>query len=495
LVLKIRFYDEKEYFMDTQQVILHRSGIKAGWGRLKKTLMVLAALCFIGSNILFLTPWGSYVRTSLAETIINTQHRDWAWLLVGAAKRDEMVSQMQQQIDAWGQNKQDDGLIKPDTRKRSADELVKVVDIQDETNKTPIWRGKKMYVYDPTTIRLVTTSHKQEGEMITDMVKRTGAIAGVNGGAFDDPQGLGNGFAPIGFLMSGGKVIITEYDGNVKQHVVGFTKDGILKLGLYSINELIQDGVTDAAFWKPRIIEDGKGLITSGDGGAGRDPRTALCQTKNGTVIFLVIDGRQPGYSMGATLKEVQDIFLAEGCMNAGFLDGGASSELVTDGKLQTKPASRYGERRLPDGFLVFADPGSYKADNMWAGLTKIDAGGAYDNPDYQKEQADLRAKARSSSSPTPKPTPSESPQVSNDPGRIPEVTPKSSPTTKPDAQPVKKSPKPMPSVRPSSTPTSDAPTAKPSPSSSPSSSPNPSSNSGSGGPINGKTSSATAKP
>jgi hypothetical protein len=210
---------------------------------------------------------------------------------------------------------------------------------------------------------------------------------------------------------------------------------------------------------------------------------------------------------MGATLKEVQDIFLAEGCMNAGFLDGGASSELVVDGKLQTKPASRYGERRLPDGFLVFADPGSYKADNMWAGLTKIDAGGAYDNPGYQKEQADLRAKGLlSSSSPTPKPTPSNSPQVSNEPGRIPGVSPKSSPTTKPDTTPVKISPEPKSSVRPNPSPTSDAPSAKPSPSQSPRPSPNllspnpnpnpnPNPSPVSGGVTDGKTSSATAKP
>ncbi|NQX66478.1 phosphodiester glycosidase family protein [Paenibacillus alba] len=397
--------------------------------------------------LLFMTPWGIDLRTNLAEMVINTQHREWAWLLVGAEKRDDMVNKMQKQIDVWGVDKQHDGLIKLDKRKRTASELIKVVDIQDEIHKIPTWRGKKMYVYDPRTIRLVTTSHKQEGEKITDMVKRTGALAGVNGGAFDDPQGLGNGFAPIGFLMSGGKVILTEYDGSVKQHVVGFTKNGILKIGLYSIDELIKDGVTDAAFWKPRIIEDGKGLITSGDGGAGRDPRTALCQTGNGTIIFLVIDGRQPGHSMGATLKEVQDIFLSEGCMNAGFLDGGASSELVADGKLQTKPASRYGERRLPDGFLVLADPSSYKPDNMWEGLTKIDAGGAYDNPGFQQEQAKLRAKAEHNSSP-PKPTATHKPQA----GKVLDQPPATTPRTSP----------------PSPTPTKGKSTAKPTPSSSP---------------------------
>jgi exopolysaccharide biosynthesis protein len=442
--------------MEIRKIVLPKHGIMVRWSWLKKTLMAISALVFLCSNLLFMTSWGSNLRISLAEMVINTQHREWAWLLVGAEKRDDMVNKMQEQIDVWGVDKQHDGLIKPDNRKRSSGELINVVDIQDETHKTPTWRGKKMYVYDPRTIRLVTTSHKQEGEKITDMVKRTGALAGVNGGAFDDPQGLGNGFAPIGFLMSGGKVILTEYDGSVKQHVVGFTKDGILKIGLYSINELIKDGVTDAAFWKPRIIEDGKGLITSGDGGAGRDPRTALCQTGNGTLIFLVIDGRQPGYSMGATLKEVQDIFLSEGCMNAGFLDGGASSELVVDGKLQTKPASRYGERRLPDGFLVFADPSTYNSDNMWEGLTKIDAGGAYDNPGFQQEQAILRAKEAHNSSP-PKPTATHNPQVGKELDQTPAATPKTSSPSVGDSEIVKKSPVPRASTSPSPSSTKES--------------------------------------
>jgi exopolysaccharide biosynthesis protein len=468
--------------MDTNQMPINKNGRKMGWSWLKKTLMAAAVLVFFGSNLLFMTDWGYNLRVNFAETVINTQHRDWAWVLVGAAKRDEMVNNLQDQINAWGLDPQKDGLIKPDTRKRSASELIKVVDIQDETHKTPTWRGKKMYVYDARALRLVTTSHNQEGEKITDMVKRTGAIAGVNGGAFDDPQGLGNGFAPIGFLMSGGKVILTEYDSSVKQHVVGFTKDGILKIGLYSINELIKAGVTDAAFWHPRIIEDGNGLIKSGDGGEGRNPRTALCQTGNGTVIFLVIDGRQPGYSMGATLKEVQDIFLLEGCINAGFLDGGASSELVVEGKLQTKPASRYGERRLPDGFLVFADPSSYKPDNMWEGLTKIDAGGAYDNPAFLQEQANLRARG-SSSSLSPKPITSHTPQVSNEPKHSATATPKSSPPNKENPSgPVKKSPEqPKESPLPSPSLVSESLSAKPS--------------AGSGGVNDEKSSSATSKP
>ena len=58
----------------------------------------------------------------------------------------------------------------------------------------------------------------------------------------------------------------------------------------------------------PPLIVDGKKMITEGDGGWGVGPRTAYRSKKDGTVLFLVIDGRQPGYSLGATLRDVQDI-------------------------------------------------------------------------------------------------------------------------------------------------------------------------------------------
>ena len=39
-------------------------------------------------------------------------------------------------------------------------------------------------------------------------------------------------------------------------------------------------------------------------------------------------------HSIGATIKEVQDIMIAEGCVNAANLDGGSSSVMYYEGKL-----------------------------------------------------------------------------------------------------------------------------------------------------------------
>ncbi|WP_019533468.1 phosphodiester glycosidase family protein [Paenibacillus ginsengihumi] len=359
--------------------------------RIKRTLLLIVIILFVTSGFLYLTGPGTDIRVFLAQTVISTQHRSWAWILVGAERRDRMVEELQQATERAAAEKQDLRLVQ--VKRRSIDELIKVEDIQGD-----YWVGKKMYVYDPTTIRVMTPAHAGEGERITSMVKRTGAIAGVNGGGFTDPEGLGNGFAAIGAILSGGDIVFTDQDGSVKQHIVGFTKEGQLVIGKYDMFELREMGVTEAVSFYPRTIANGKPLITSGDGGWGRAPRTAVGQRADGTVIFVVIDGRQP-HSIGATLREVQDLLLAEGAVNAGFLDGGASSEMVVGGELVTKPSSRYGERRLPSAFLVYDNPDKVKAHRPWDGVDEIDPGGSYDHPEFLREQAEKRVRRSSNAS------------------------------------------------------------------------------------------------
>ena len=57
-------------------------------------------------------------------------------------------------------------------------------------------------------------------------------------------------------------------------------------------------------------------------------PRTAFGVKADGTMIFLVVDGRQSGYSDGATLLDMSAIFARLGAYNAINLDGGGSTGL-----------------------------------------------------------------------------------------------------------------------------------------------------------------------
>jgi exopolysaccharide biosynthesis protein len=69
-------------------------------------------------------------------------------------------------------------------------------------------------------------------------------------------------------------------------------------------------------------------------------------------VLFLVIDGRQLT-SVGASLKDVQDIMLQHGAINAANLDGGSSSALFYDGKIINKPSGKNGARHIPNAFII----------------------------------------------------------------------------------------------------------------------------------------------
>jgi hypothetical protein len=66
-------------------------------------------------------------------------------------------------------------------------------------------------------------------------------------------------------------------------------------------------------------------------------PRTAIGYARNGRYLYLVVvDGRQPLYSEGMTLKELADLMKSLGADYAMNLDGGGSSTMVVraaDGK------------------------------------------------------------------------------------------------------------------------------------------------------------------
>jgi phosphodiester glycosidase len=63
------------------------------------------------------------------------------------------------------------------------------------------------------------------------------------------------------------------------------------------------------------------------------EPRTALGTNRNGRFLYIVVvDGRQPFYSAGATFADLADLMIQQGAFAAMSLDGGGSSTLVMEG-------------------------------------------------------------------------------------------------------------------------------------------------------------------
>lgn len=159
---------------------------------------------------------------------------------------------------------------------------------------------------------------------------------------------------PYGFIIHEGRYLLgQQVDDKERVDFVGMTRSGNLIAGNYNKKELHDLGVTEGLTFGPPLIMNGKKVIRSGDGGWGISPRSAIGQKKDGTMMFLVIDGRQPGYSIGATLVDVQNIMYEKGAYIAANLDGGSSTTLYYNGNVVNKPADLLGERMIPTAFIV----------------------------------------------------------------------------------------------------------------------------------------------
>jgi exopolysaccharide biosynthesis protein len=91
------------------------------------------------------------------------------------------------------------------------------------------------------------------------------------------------------------------------------------------------------------------GAIAAVNAGGFSDPNG----TGNGHILLLVIDGRQPQYSLGATLVDVQNILFDNGAIVAANLDGGSSTTMYYQGKVINQPCDLLGERFIPTAFVV----------------------------------------------------------------------------------------------------------------------------------------------
>ncbi|MDP4180169.1 MAG: M56 family metallopeptidase [Bacillota bacterium] len=216
--------------------------------------------------------------------------------------------------------------------------------------KGSFFKGKLMIISDPSKITLAYSL--KEDKTVSEMAKEANAIGAINAGGFK-PQSIdSSAISPYGFIIKDGKVVYDELNNyEIKQDTVGFTYKDQLLVGKFTLSQLKKYGIKDAVCFGPAIIINGSPMIKEGDGGWGIAPRTAIGQKSDGTVLFLVIDGRSVA-SIGATLKDVQNIFIKNGVLNASLLDGGSSTTMYYSGSIINHPSSK-GERSIASSFLA----------------------------------------------------------------------------------------------------------------------------------------------
>ena len=112
------------------------------------------------------------------------------------------------------------------------------------------------------------------------------------------------------------------------------------------------------------------GAVVSGLA-AGVNPRTAVGQKADGTLVFYTIDGRRSGYSIGASLTQVGQRLVELGCETVLCLDGGGSTNLAvttpdsTDASIINRPSE--SNRKVTNQiFLVASNRSSGRLDHFY---------------------------------------------------------------------------------------------------------------------------------
>ncbi|MBR5460760.1 MAG: phosphodiester glycosidase family protein [Clostridia bacterium] len=231
----------------------------------------------------------------------------------------------------------------------------------------PTFTGYVLLIRDPSRVYVgVSTDNfasSVAGIRIFDMAKKDDAIAVVNAGEFEDQGGQGTGARPMGLTYSNGKCV---WDDGLKRTFIGFDSDNRLVVTEPMTKENADSlGIRDAV-----SFQNGNTLITSSDGevvfhysdwNTGTAQRTAIGQCADGTVIFLVTDGRTAS-SLGATKNDVIDVMVKYGAVTAGMLDGGSSSlmyyeDYYTKYGVDTENLDKYQQMGLVNSYKAFTNP------------------------------------------------------------------------------------------------------------------------------------------
>jgi exopolysaccharide biosynthesis protein len=126
--------------------------------------------------------------------------------------------------------------------------------------------------------------------------------------------------------------------------------------------DLLAQGVWNTWSFGPAVLVDGvvpDGLdtmeveVNPEHGIEGSQPRSGIGIIDAHHLVFVVVDGRSPGYSRGVTLSEFAAIFQDLGCTSAYNLDGGGSSTLYYQGEVVNDPLGRGEERGVGDILFI----------------------------------------------------------------------------------------------------------------------------------------------
>lgn len=254
----------------------------------------------------------------------------------------------------------------------------------DTEEESLTWRDKFSSFFTPEVVRgenyysspdvsIQITEHKTENDLayfvadihIADIENfQSGFVVGQSS---DSPEKVADDNGAIlamngdycsnqreGFLVRNGLLYLTE---QTKSDICVLYYDGVVETygpSEYEVSELMEKDPYQVWKFGPELLDKNgnpKTVFNTSDAIMHKHPRSGFGYYEPGHYCFVVVDGRQPGYSDGINMENFSKLFADLGCVRAFNMDGGASSSMVFDSEIVNKPSG--GGRYISDMLII----------------------------------------------------------------------------------------------------------------------------------------------
>jgi len=180
----------------------------------------------------------------------------------------------------------------------------------------------------------------------TDMAKENDAVFAVSGDYYNARN--------TGITIRNG-VIYRDKPGS--EDILAVFSDGSMQAfdpGERTAEQYLAMGAVHTYAFGPKLVDDGAVFYDEDtDFSFYVHPRCGVGMIEPYHYIFILVDGRKPGYSDGITINDFAKLFASRGCTVAYNLDGGGSATMVFNDELVNLPQGYKRQRGIGDALVI----------------------------------------------------------------------------------------------------------------------------------------------
>jgi exopolysaccharide biosynthesis protein len=222
---------------------------------------------------------------------------------------------------------------------RSANVCIEMTQASAGTESKPItYYIADIYIKDIASFRTaVAYDFQEQNEGSRKNVMSTlqlsqlaGSIVAISGDNFTyhDSIAVRNGVEWDKSLPVYGDICVLYYDGTMETYPEPISQA--------AVDEIYANNPLHIWTFGPELLEDGQ--VPSSFANSKANPLSAMGYYEPGHYCFILVDGRQKGYSWGMSLSELAQVFYDLGCTAAFNLDGGDTAVMTYGGEWRSQP-------------------------------------------------------------------------------------------------------------------------------------------------------------